>query len=274
MMDPDRSRGYGIEQFDLTSSCEILDVKSPPGEQAWRPFPELNLARFGLQLLPIELESRAFLLAIGGRGPHPLAEYSVEAIELDVQSGLNKDAEWTVLNAKLMTSRIDFAATPLQTANDAKKVNIVILGGNRVTEEDSTDSSRTWEILEVFVDPASKKLSAKTSPGPTRLPSSRVGCRAGVLGDLVPGKSILAVAGGFKAWGEGQTTYGGPIDKSVALLEIGQDSSDREGVGQWIEPLQTSGLEEMQKLPVPLRQPATCVLASMAGASSSAVEDL
>merc|ERR1719373_1232116 len=102
-MNPGRARGHGIEQFDLTGSCEVLDLSD--AGRGWREFPRLNLERFGLQLLPVHLGARKFLLAIGGRGPHPAAEYSVEAFELG-----SAENAWKLLrDVKLLAPRIDFA---------------------------------------------------------------------------------------------------------------------------------------------------------------------
>merc|ERR1712066_838644 len=96
--------------------------------------------------------------------------------------------------------------------------DVLILGGNRVTEEEETDSSRNWELLRLTLGNDGKIVSSVIPGG--RLPSSRVGCRATVLEQLVSGKQHLVVAGGSKAWGEGQTTYGGPLEQSVAVLEM------------------------------------------------------
>jgi len=95
-----------------------------------------------------------------------------------------------------------------------------------------TDSSRTWEVLRLSLS-QNGQLKASIIPG-GRLPSSRVGCRATVLEQLVPGKQHLVVAGGFKAWGEGQTTYGGPLEQSVAVLEMNANGGNNGSPGNWV----------------------------------------
>lgn len=266
MMNPDRRRGYGIEQFDLTDSCEMLDLNS--SDLQWRRFPNLNLARFGLQLHVVEIGDKKLLLAIGGRGPHPLAEYSVEVFDLS-----SADQKWMVLeSARLLAPRIDFAAAPVQRLKGADtscsiiaptNVDIVILGGNRVTDEEETDSSRSWEVLQLSLA-EDEQLEFSVVPG-GRLPSSRVGCRATVLHQLASGKQHLVVAGGFKAWGEGQTTYGGPLEQSVALLEIKADGTSA-GVGgspgSWVDFSDEQLGVELQKLPMRVHAPAVCTASS------------
>jgi len=214
MMNPDGARGFGVEQFDLANSCEVLDLADE--DLKWRAFPPLNLARFGLQLLPVEIGSRQLLLAVGGRGPNPLAEYCIEMFDFT-----SVEQKWTIMEGvRLRSPRIDFAAAQMKRtleedeciAKEGSKqiapesLDIVILGGNRVTRDEGTDSSRNWEVLSLNLT-GGGKLQASTSIG-GRLPSSRVGCRAAVLQNLAPGKQHLIVAGGFKAWGEGQTSYG------------------------------------------------------------------
>merc|ERR1719444_652600 len=145
MMNPDRRRGYGIEQFDLTNSCEVLDVSTRDAQ--WRHFPPLNLARFGLQLLTVSLSDRTFLLAVGGRGPDPSAEYSVEAMELTRDANAVSQ-KWSLLDVQLNAPRIDFAATLCDssgattnatTTTQHTSADVVIVGGNRVTESEATD---------------------------------------------------------------------------------------------------------------------------------------
>jgi len=277
MMDPDAAMRRGpstwtheIDQFDLTDSCEVLDVQaaisdSEASHSTWKTFSPLNLRRFGLQLLTVQLQERVFLLAIGGRGPHPAAEYSVEAIEL--VDGLPRTvgaeasaARWSLLPVRLGAPRIDFAATVVRDVASGK-ADVVILGGNRVTHDEKSDSSRTWEVLRLGLSTGGE-LVAESFPGNTRLPASRVGCRADLLRGLVAGKQYLTVAGGFKAWGEGQNTYKGPVSQSVAVFEIHGGEDER--VGTWVgtaggESPQGVGLDELQMLPEKLRQPATCV---------------
>lgn len=264
MMNPSERHGYGIEQFDLTDACEVLDLNSR--EPQWSMFPKLNLARFGLQLLPVSMGAKKFLLAIGGRGPHPFAEYSVEVCDLT-----RADKKWVLLeNVQLLAPRIDFAAALVKPESKADSTcvanesvdaevaapvsqDIVILGGNRVTRNEQTDSSRTWEVLHLSLT-SDEQLEVQVVPG-GRLPSSRVGCRATVLQHLAPGKQHLVVAGGFKAWGEGQTTYGGPLEQSVAVLEM---KADKSRPGTWVD---FSGEElgaELQRLPLKLHAPAVC----------------
>lgn len=261
--------GYGIDQFDLTASCEMLDLTS--NDPQWHAFPKLNLARFGLQLLPVNIGSKKLLLAIGGRGPNPAAEYSVEAFDFS-----SADQKWVLLkNVKLVAPRIDFAAALVQPSSSAGRANensctiapssvdIVILGGNRVTRDEETDSSRTWEVLRLSLA-QDGNLHMSAVPG-GKLPSSRVGCRATVLQQLVPGKQHLVVAGGFKAWGEGQTTYGGPLTQSVAVLEIKADSAGQAGSdsvsgspGSWVDSSDKALGEELQNLPMKIHAPAVC----------------
>jgi len=264
MMNPSERHGYGIEQFDLTDACEVLDLTS--SKPQWSAFPKLNLARFGLQLLPVSVGAKKFLLAIGGRGPHPFAEYSVEVCDLTAA-----DKKWVLLeHVQLMAPRIDFAAALVKPATNAESscvanesidfqvsapvsLDIVILGGNRVTRNEETDSSRTWEVLHLSLA-QDGQLEVQVVPG-GRLPSSRVGCRATVLQQLVPGKQHLVVAGGFKAWGEGQTTYGGPLEQAVAVLEMRADESRP---GSWVD-FSSEGLgAELQRLPIKLHAPAVC----------------
>lgn len=269
MMNPDGAHGFGIEQFDLTNSCEMLDLADEHLE--WRAFPPLNLARFGLQLLPVEIGSKQLLLAIGGRGPNPLAEYCIEVFDLS-----SEEQKWTILEGvRLQSPRIDFAAAQMKQTLDAEciakegssqvapdSLDIVILGGNRVTRDERTDSSRNWEVLKLSLNQEGK-LQASIAIG-GRLPSSRVGCRATVLQNLVPGKQHLIVAGGFKAWGEGQTTYGGPLDQSVAVLELKsqQDSTEASGnVNTWVDFSGAQLGEELQMLPLKLHAPAVCAAA-------------
>lgn len=267
-MNPSSQRGYGIGQFDLTDSCEMLDLVS--SEPQWRSFPKLNRARFGLQLLPVDMGRNKFLLAIGGRGPHPMAEYSVEALDLNAS-----EPKWVVLEGvQLRAPRIDFAAALAKSSQSSDadcalggnididiptSQHVVILGGNRVTREQETDSSRTWEVLRVSLA-QDNTLNVSVVPG-GRLPSSRVGCRATVLDQLVPGKQHLVVAGGFKAWGEGQTTYGGPLEQSVAVLEmkaaVGSDSGGG-SPGDWVDFADHQLGAELQKLPIKLHAPAVC----------------
>lgn len=285
MMDPVAAMRRGpstwtheIDQFDLTNSCEVLNVQDELGNgvanSTWTPFPSLNFKRFGLQLLKIRLIDRTFLLAIGGRGPNPAAEYGAEAIEIvdgaprtvSIETNSNTHAHganepsWTVLPTRLIAPRIDFAATVVENVN-AGTVDVVILGGNRVTRSAETDSSRTWEVLR-FGLTRDGSLVAQNIPGDTRLPASRVGCRAVVLEKLISGKQFLAVAGGFKAWGEGQNTYQGPLEQSVALLEIQSGHASR--VGEWVGTAEgasreSTGFDALQKLPEKVSQPATCV---------------
>lgn len=263
MMNPGRARGHGIEQFDLTGSCEVLDL-SDTG-QGWREFPKLNLERFGLQLLPVPLGTKTFLLAIGGRGPHPAAEYSVEAFELG-----GTENKWTLLkDTQLQAPRIDFAAA-LAEERDLRSVDVVILGGNRVTRGDESDSSRTWEILRLELGPEGK-LGASILPG-GRLPSSRVGCRATVLQRLLPGKQHLAVAGGFRAWGEGQVSYGGPLDQSVAVMEIKGSGSGNGTAGSWVDFAGDQVGAELQNLPIKLHAPAVCTGLHSGGESAGGGE--
>jgi hypothetical protein len=241
MMNPSRARGYGIEQFDLTNSCEYLDLNAEHPQ--WQEFPSLNFARFGLQLLPARLGTQNLLLAIGGRGPNPAAEYSVEAFVMG-----SEENKWVVLDAQLLSPRIDFAAVVALTHDEG--VNVLSLGGNRVTEDDATDSSRNWEVFNLSV--AEGKLQGSAVMG-GRLPNSRVGCRASMLQELVPGKRHLVVAGGFRAWGEGQRTYGGPLDQSAAILEVGAS-----GNGIWVDSTSAELSSELQKLPMKLHAPAVC----------------
>merc|ERR1712187_202021 len=271
MMDPSSRCGYGIEQFDLTDSCEMLDLTS--GEPKWHAFPKLNRARFGLQLLPVDMGEAKFLLAIGGRGPHPMAEYSVEALDLG-----SSDPKWVIMDdVQLRAPRIDFAAALVKESASCAASggtcgtdviartgqDIVILGGNRVTREQETDSSRTWEILRLSLA-QDGRIRASVIPG-GRLPSSRVGCRATVLEQLVTGKQHLVVAGGFKAWGEGQTAYGGHLDQSVAVLEINADDTSDSSAGApgtWVDFSDDQLGAEIQKLPLKLHAPAVCVASS------------
>lgn len=264
MMNPDGAHGFGIEQFDLTNSCEVLDLSDEHLE--WRAFPPLNLARFGLQLLPVEIGNKQLLLAVGGRGPNPLAEYCIEVFDLN-----SEEQRWTIIEGvRLQSPRIDFAAAQIKPTLDEcitedgrapapNSLEIVILGGNRVTRDERTDSSRNWEVVKLALSPEGKLQVSTASGG--RLPNSRVGCRATVLQNLVPGKQHLIVAGGFKAWGEGQTTYGGPLDQSVAVLELKshQDASDASGnVKTWVDFSSSQLGEELQMLPLKLHAPAVC----------------
>jgi len=268
MMNPDGARGFGVEQFDLANSCEVLDLADE--DLKWRAFPPLNLARFGLQLLPVEIGSRQLLLAVGGRGPNPLAEYCIEMFDFT-----SVEQKWTIMEGvRLRSPRIDFAAAQMKRtleedeciAKEGSKqiapesLDIVILGGNRVTRDEGTDSSRNWEVLSLNLT-GGGKLQASTSIG-GRLPSSRVGCRAAVLQNLAPGKQHLIVAGGFKAWGEGQTSYGGPLEQSVAVLELKsrQDGGDASSnvVKAWVDFSSAQLGEELQMLPLKLHAPAVC----------------
>merc|ERR1712151_22773 len=132
-----------------------------------------------------------------------------------------------------------------------------------VTRDERTDSSRNWEVLKLSLTQEGKLQASSAHGG--RLPSSRVGCRATVLQNLVPGKQHLVVAGGFKAWGEGQTTYGGPLEQSVAVLELKphQDPNDASGnVNTWIDFSSAQLGEELQKLPLKLHAPAVCTAVS------------
>jgi len=150
-------------------------------------------------------------------------------------------------------------------------VDVVILGGNRVTQGDESDSSRTWEILRLELGPEGK-LSASVLPG-GRLPSSRVGCRATVLQRLLPGKQHLAVAGGFRAWGEGQVSYGGPLDQSVAVMEIRGPGSGHGIAGSWVDFADDQVGAELQKLPIKLHAPAVCAGLHPGGESVGGVEE-